>query len=92
MIYFNTSVYTLQPNDVVVIKEKDDVILDLYISNKTDELIELFFDNDNGEESTSGIVVKNKTFIFENNKVPRNKLRIKNVGTSETTVTVLWSK
>lgn len=90
MIYLKTKEITLQPDQVDIIKNSNDAYFNLYISNKTDEKIEILFD-ETYEEVNSGIIITNKTLSFDND-VPKNKIRVKNLGNEEVKITVLWSE
>lgn len=91
MIYYKTREITLAADEVATIKERTDNYLSLIISNKTEQLVEVFFDDDYAA-ATNGIEIGNKTLSFESNDSPKNKVRVKNNGTEEVKLTILWSE
>lgn len=91
MIYLHTQSYTIPVGTDVVVKTKEKAVFNLYISNKSEDLVEVLFDTDT-DLVDSGVILSNQTLTFDDNTAPRNQVRVKNLSENEVTVTVIWSE
>lgn len=85
-IQYETNSITLAADSTEVIKSAPQNYMTLSICNNSSSVVTVLLDDD-----TTGINLTDQTLIFDNLDVPKNKISIKNIGTEEANVVVLWS-